>query len=320
MLWIKRNLFLAVGGLVAVLLLGGGVFFVLSGIQKNNEMTTKVEELKGALTSFYSSPEPFPSSNNIETAKKQTELLREAAAKSKKYFTPVPSERVTGLAFRTYRDGTLAELRNMLVAATSPQSAAALKTYAFSFQAQKDKAEFGAGTFPLIPEQMAEVKAICSILFGVRFQRLVNLRRARVSEDDIRLGGTDYHAVAIETNLAAQVVSNPYEITINCYTPELAQIMTAFSASPFGMTLKAIQVDPAEASTVAPTPGAIPQPPPNRPQMRPPGRPPPGQPPANPRPPMAAAGKKQGTDRPVVMLDERPLRVTMLLYVIRPLK
>ena len=38
MLWIKRNLFLAIGGLVALALLGGGAFSDFSARARNSEL------------------------------------------------------------------------------------------------------------------------------------------------------------------------------------------------------------------------------------------------------------------------------------------
>src|SRR6185295_8625882 len=98
------------------LLLGLGIWITISGIQEINDLNDKVNAARGALTTLYTSSEPFPSINNIETAKKETEKLKEAGAKSKKYFSAVPFEKVTGLAFRTYRDNTIDELRKLAAA------------------------------------------------------------------------------------------------------------------------------------------------------------------------------------------------------------
>ena len=41
MLWIKRNLFLAVGGLVALLLLGLGLWILIGGMKENEELPSQ---------------------------------------------------------------------------------------------------------------------------------------------------------------------------------------------------------------------------------------------------------------------------------------
>jgi hypothetical protein len=326
MLWFKRNLFLAVGGLVALALLGYGVWILISGIQRNSELEGQVEETKTRLNNLYNSPEPFPSSNNIDTAKKEAEKLRDAAAKSKKYFGRVPVEKVTGLSFRTYRDNTIDELRRMAAAAPAELPN---KAYAFSFTVQKEKAEFSPSTYPMVPEQMAEVKAICSLLFDARVSRLGNLRRAKVSDEDIRAGGTDYNNLLIETNTLAQVVTSPYEITFHSYSSDLAQVMTAFRKSPFGLVVKAVQVEPEEGMK-ADAPGSPPPQPestPRLPTARQPRQVPPnptvqGRPPLQPPPnPLPYPGaRRAAADRPTILLNEKRLKVTVLLYVVKPLK
>ena len=70
MLWIKRNLFLAISGLVALALLAGGSFYVYSGLGRNNELSGELVELdvieivldviRGGITQSTASVEPYP--------------------------------------------------------------------------------------------------------------------------------------------------------------------------------------------------------------------------------------------------------------------
>lgn len=318
MLWIKRNLFLAVGGLIALLVLLGGLYYLWSGIQRNNELEEKVKEKQNKLNSYYNSPEPFPSRNNIDLAKAETERLLQAAAKSRKYFASVPVEKVTGVAFRIYRDTTLDGLRKDAVAADTklPNN-----NYAFSFLAQNGQTQFSPGTFPLIPEQMAEVKVICETLFKASATQIGNIRRARVSDEDAKTGGTDYLSLGMVTNVEAQVITSPYEITFYSFSGNLAQIMTAFAKAPYGVVLKAIQVEGEDASKLADAGGL----PPVQgmagvvPPRPPPGRAPGGVAPAA-APPRPVTGAAAGSRKAQTKLDEKPFKVTMLLYVVKPLK
>ena len=244
--------------------------------------------------------------------------MRQAAARSRKYFAPLPVEKVTGVAFSRFRDSTLADLRKAAVAADTklPNN-----NYAFSFLAQNGQTQFTPGTFPLIPEQMAEVKAICETLFKASAKQIGNIRRARVSDEDARTGGTDYLLLGIVTNTEAQVITAPYEFTFYSFSGNLAQIMTALAKAPYGVVLKAIQVEGEDASKGVDAggppgqggpSGIPPRPPPPKP-----GRPlPPGTQPLRP-PPGGAPG---GSRRTQTILDEKPFKVTLLLYVVKPLK
>ena len=320
MLWIKRNLFLAVGGLVALLLLGGGIFYFLSAERRKKSIVEEFEANKAELDRLQAQ-KPYPSPDNIKHAKDEAEKLRAAAGQLHRFFTPVPAEKVTGVAFLSYRDNTLAELQRM---ADQAKTTLPGRNYSFSFETQKPKTSFRDGTFPAIPEQMAEVKALCRVLFDAHVDPLVNIRRARVSKDDEESNAaSDYLALRIETNAATGTVTSPYEMTFGCLSSDLASVLQGLSASTHGFIVKAIHVEPA-ALAAANAPGAV-QPQPaggNPPPPRPRG--PPGQAPGAARvaPPAAAApmAKPGAGDRPILLLKESRLKVTLLIYVIKTVK
>jgi hypothetical protein len=324
MLWIKRNLFLAVGGLVALLLLGGGVFYFLSAEQRKKSIMEEFEANKAELGRLQAQ-KPYPSPENIKRVKDETEKLRAAAGQLHRFFSPVPAEKVTGVAFRAYRDNTLAELQRM---AEQAKTTLPGRNYAFSFETQKPKTDFKDGTFPAIPEQMAEVKALCRVLFDAHVDPLVNIRRARVSRDDEESSAaSDYLALRIETNAATGTVTSPYEMTFGCLSSDLALVLQGLGATPHGFIVKAIHVEPV-AQVAANAPGVNP-PGPNPPLPGPTRSPrpvPPGQPPPAAKLPLPAAvapppmAKPGAGDRPIVLLKESRLKVTLLIYVIKTTK
>jgi len=325
MLWIKRNLFLAVGGFVALLLLGGGIFAFISARQRNASIEEQLEANKSELDRLQKQ-KPYPSQANVDLAKKETEKLRGAINQLHRFFTPVPAEKVTGVAFRAFRDNTLAEMHRM---ADQAKTALPSRTYAFSFETQKPKTDFKDGTFPAIPEQMVEVKALSKILFDARVDPLINLRRARVSrDDDESSAASDYLALKVETNAATGTVRSPYEVTFGCLSSELSSVLQGLAESPHGFLVKAIHVEPmAETGAGAgPNPGS----PSSGPNTPPPGGPirqrPPGgpnqPPPANRPPPTVTPAVQRGgaADKPILLLKERRLKVTLLIYAIKAVK
>lgn len=165
MLWFKRNLLLAVTGLVAIALLVGGGLYVSSGLGKNKQLSDEVEGTRTRLNNIYNSPDPFPHATNISAAKAEAAKLNAAVARTKKHFTAVSAEKVDVRAFRLLRDKTIDELRDL---ATQSKTRLPSASYAFSFETQKLRTDFGPGTFPVVPEQMMEVKALCAILFRDR--------------------------------------------------------------------------------------------------------------------------------------------------------
>ena len=315
MLWIKRNLFLAVGGLIAILLLAGGVYYFISAQQRNRSIEEELEANKSDLNRLQGQ-NPYPSAQNIEIAKKEAEKLRAAVGQLHRYFSPVPAEKVSGIEFRRYLDRTLAELQ---ASARGAKTILPSPGYAFSFETQKPKTSFGDGTFPAVPEQIAEVRALMQVMFDAHVTPLINVRRARVSKDDeISTAASDYLSLKVQTNSTTGTVNSPYEVTFGCLSSELAAVLEGLASSKHGFVVKAINVEPAaEMPTNAPA-GFIGAPgnPPSR------GAPPRQAPSGRPQPAVGTpnAASRAGTDRPVILLNERRLKVTLLIYVIKAVK
>jgi len=320
MLWIKRNLFLAAGGLVALLLLGGGIFYFLREEGRKKSIVAEWEANKSELDRLQKQ-KPYPSQDNIKRAKEESDKLRAAASQLHRFFTPVPATNVTGVAFRAYRDNTLAELQRM---AEQAKTTLPGRDYAFSFETQKRKTDFKDRTFPAIPEQMAEVRTLCRVLFDAHVDPLVNIRRARVSQDDDESGAaSDYLTLDVETNAETATVSSPYELTFGCLSSDLALVLQGLAASPHGFIVKAIHVEPmvqaaANAPGVIPPGGANPALPPVNPNVPRP-RVIPGQPVGRLPAPVAAAtpaaARPGAADRPMILLlKESRLKVTLLIY------
>ncbi|HXJ58681.1 MAG TPA: Amuc_1100 family pilus-like protein [Verrucomicrobiae bacterium] len=322
MLWIKRNLFLTIGGVVALGLLGVGIYFLLAAKARGSALQEEINQSKATLDGFRGAP-VYPSATNIAIAKAETEKLKGVLTDMKRFFTPVKAENVTGLAFRSWRDNTLADMRNQAKQArtTLPNT-----QYAFSFEAQKNKVDFLEGTFPAIPQQLAEVKAFSQILFEAHVDPLINIRRARVSLDDNASPvATDYLAQKIETNAVSGMVTSPYEFTFHCLSSELAAVLEGLIKSPHGLVVKALHIEPAEAAGPG-GPNINLPPPPQPPDRNNPNRIR-GVPPAAPVAPKPAApgaafpgAKPAGTGGSVVLLKERRLKVTMLVHVIKATK
>ncbi|MEY2410559.1 MAG: hypothetical protein QOF48_3229 [Verrucomicrobiota bacterium] len=323
MLWIKRNLFLTVSAIVALALLGGGGYYVYAALASNAELDAEVQSTRTELNGLYAL-DVFPHATNIAAAKAETAKLRAEVASAHKLFMPVPGEKVDARGFSRLRDNTLDELRNVALKGGVRLPA---DPYAFSFQTQKSKTEFAPDTFPLVPEQMTEIKALCMILFEARINQIGNIRRARVSRDDrTSVNSSDYLSPILNNELiaGAEAASHPYEFTFFCFTSELAAVLNSLERSPQGFVTKAMMVEPDPSAPGAPAGTGIgtSQPPP------PHFQPPPGRNPNLPRLPLPRPGvpvapgvaRPPANDKPLYVLKEKRLKVTMLVYAIKPAK
>ena len=101
------------------------------------------------------------------------------------------------------------------------------QTYSFSFAAQRESLAYAPGSLEPLSVQLAEVKAICAVLFQAKVNSLDNIRRERVSEDDLKGPQTDYLPEKSVTNELA--VLSPYEVTFRCFSSELAAVLAGFA-------------------------------------------------------------------------------------------
>jgi len=308
MLWIKRNLFLVVFGTVAVALLGVGSYYVYSAIQKNAAVEGEVGQKKSDLERLYSL-DPFPNRTNIDNAKREKQRVQDVIGQAQKLFAPVPYEKVTGLAFKTRFDETVAELHKLADQAgvKLPPSKPTMP-YPFSFDHQQNKVTFAAGSFPTLAEQLAEIRALCLALFDARINTLIGVKRAPTADDPA--GGGVYLGARRHTNAESGVAVSPYELTFQCFSAELGAAIDNLTKSTNGFIIKTITVEPiaptGNAPGLAPAPVLNPRQPPNAP-------PPPGQ---NPRlPPPGPSAQTLQT-----VINEAQRKVTLLVDVVKTIK
>lgn len=295
MAWIKRNLLLVVGSVLAAGLLGFGLFYFWTNRQKNKEIETQLEENKNTLKGLIDD-DPYPSRTNITRAKEELERVKVAIEGAKLFFQPVPFDPVTGQAFKSLLDQTLFDLHGKAAAASVGLPGEG-RGYAFTFAHQKTQLQFPPEAFPALPQQLAEIQAICETLFDAKINKLVALRRSRLYSEE-PVSQVDHHELKPRVDETMGMASNPYEVVFHAFTPELAATLQSFYTSTNGMIVKGITVEPAPSAEPDPN---QPRPPVAQPRVVRPGTP-------------GAVKPQEGVK---TVLNEKLLKITMLLDVVR---
>lgn len=305
--WIKRNLLFVIGGVVALVLMGLAGFYLYVGMGKNDAAFTKLNEEYQAMSAL-NTQNPHPGDekvNNIAAAREQDQAVRafitNKASSVFKPIAPIPdSPNVDNSMLATAIRRTIDQMRKE----AASRGVLLATNYYFSFTAEGNRIMFDkAGLMPLAV-QLGEVKAICDVLFTARVNTIDSIRREKVSVHDIEAQqSTDYLDRGTVTNDVALV--SPYEVSLRCFSSEIAALLSGFANSPNGLIVRAINVEPAAAGFDML--GGAPNP------MRPEGeyyRPPvPGVPPT-----AAAPSVKGGLP---TLLDEKQLKVTLLIEVVK---
>jgi hypothetical protein len=360
--WIKRNLYFVIGSVAALAVMGLAGWYLYSKWSLNNEIVTKLDEQYAELDRL-NKLNPHPGEpgkiDNIEEAKNQQKQLRAVVRNTQPHFqriAPIPDvPKLSDPDFSRALSRTIDQMQKDAanVSVTLPPKSATGSAYSFSFEAQKSKVSFAAGSLTALAVQLGEVKAISEILFQAKINSLDSLRRESVSADDAASpqAQTDYTARRSVTNELA--VLSPYDITFRCFSSELAAVLAGFGSSPYGLIVKTLVVEPttttaeegAQPVVMQPTVVApiqpVPQPNPyasaaadraamerrygpmrgsggeggpGRGYPQPGGYPNPYTPPATPAPVAPTTTSRSGLS---TVLDEKQLKVTITLDVVK---
>lgn len=328
MSWIKRNIFLLVGGLVALGLLGYAGYYSYTEKTRVEEVTgllnEKTTELKRLTTR-----DPHPNQGNIDLAKQEQVRENALIEKVRRFFTPVATfTNLDSATFKNYLETTIFQLdREAKDAGVElPQK------FDYTFGPQRKKVDFTPDTLIPLASRLAEIQVLCDVLYDARVHSIVSLRRVPVAKDDD--SANDYLlGKKPATNSVTGAVSSPYEVVFQGFTSELAGVLNGFSRSPHCFIVKNVDVQTNSAS--ATTPGD------SVPIYYNPGTTAPGRqispqdmmrmryglgmrnrygggPQAAPAAPVVAAPVTAAPTRrgPETILDERPLKITMYIEAV----
>ncbi len=246
MQWIKRNLFLVVGGVVALALLGIAGFYLYTKIQQDQGVT---EELNAATQKLeaLAKRDPYPNPENISAAKDEGKRLQNFLTEVEKHFEPAPLPQELGnMQFRTYLDNT----RALLLVDAQRAGVEVPTNYWFTFAAQKGAMTFTPSTLPPLATQLADIRTVCGVLFDAKVNSLVWLKRSPIDKLDDATGGQDYLNAKPVTN--SWSVTMPYEVAFQGFSSELAAVLEGLAKLPQCFMVTNIVVEPA-ATASSPT-------------------------------------------------------------------
>lgn len=248
--WIKRNLFFAIGGIVALLLLGAAGYYDYASWSHNAEAFDKLNEIYGTLKTL-NDQKPAPGNSkidNIKAAKEQDAVVRDWINQAEtKYFTPIAPVPTNAVVSSEDFASALRRMIDQLQHEADTASVVLPSKYSFSFEAQRYIVKFAPDSLQSLAVQLGEVKAISEVLFASRVNSIDGIQRARVSDDDLTGPQSDYvNDVSVTNNLA---VITPYVVTFRGFSAELASVLNGFATSPHVFIVKGINVQPAGEAT-----------------------------------------------------------------------
>jgi hypothetical protein len=246
--WLKRNLLLVAGGVVALGLLGFAGYFLYAKIQLEQEVTEKLRTQTTELEDL-TKQKPHPGNekvNNIKSAEDQEKELQRFLAEARRAFVlPDYPKALDSGQFKLLLDNTVDELQR----AAEKVKVKLPAQYLFTFAAQKPLMAFEAETIEPLSMMLTDIKTICHVIFDAKVLTLDGIRRVAVATQDTPSpsgGPADYWNKKPTTNDLA--ITTPYEFTFHCFTPELSAVLEGLYGCPQCFIVKNVVVDTAPSS------------------------------------------------------------------------
>lgn len=304
MRWIKRNLFLLIGIIIAVGLMAGAVVYLLSRVKADQKATkdlsSKVNDLVGLKQSA-----PYPEQSNLDIANAEALRLVQYITNVQASVTYPEIPKMTSQEFSSYLLTTISELQK-----GAEQAGVQLPSsrYGFSYEPLRELVNFDAASIEPLARQLTETKLICSALYESRVHKLESFKRVRVSVLDPGQGPQYLDKAVNPAAYNGIATVTPYELTFVGFATELASVLEKLQHSKVFFAVKVVSLD-----TIKTGPASAPPPPPPTASTNAAG-------PAT-SPAAAAKSKAKATEsvpaKEEKYLYEQPLRIQLFVEAIR---
>ncbi len=292
MRWIKRNILLLLGMIVALGLMAGAIVYLTTRIQADVKASKNLKAAQTQLITLMQSA-PFPDQANLDLAMRETQRLTQFMTNVQAHVAYPEVPKLTSQQFSSYLLTTVADLQK---AAEQAGVQLPAPRYGFSFEPLREQVNFDVASIEPLTRQLLEVGNLCTNLFDSRIHKLESLKRVRVSTLDPGQGPQYLDKAVNPTAYNNLATVTPYEVVFTGFSTELAGVLERLQRSSIFYSVKIVNMETIKVP-VAPAP-------------------------AEPQPAAAATrGKAAASDatpaRDELYLFEQPLRIQLFVEVVR---
>jgi len=347
MLWIKRNLLIVIGGAISLCLLGGAGYYTYNSFYDNDDQDVAVEQLRTELQSLTTGL--HPNEANIEVVRSNTVLANLFMDNAEKMLNAEPPRSMNAATFSI----ELIKALDRLKRDATNHSVELPPRFDFTFGEIKQQPRIFPYAVEPLNGQLADISSLCSVLYRAKVRAIDSLHRvpAYLGEPPSADLIMDLAVRTNEVSTNLNLVITPYRVTFRGFAGELTAVLNGLARTKDFIVIRQIDLDvagnalasapamdpmmmqpgmqPGMQPLGAPVPGGLNPgptfglPPPVAPPMAPPMTPGPAiQPrpvlPVRPAQPGAVPPPAKSTLTP--LLDEKPLRVTLVLDFIKAMR
>ncbi len=279
--WIKQNVGLVVGCVIALVLMCVAVWYMMSQIEKDREITAQLDSQRQLVRSLYTR-DPHPGTDkvdNIGAVKKEQERVQEMVLGPMESYFPgfeIPTD-LSISSFKEILENTVSELQRDARYTGISLPSTDQGSYGFSFDDIRPRIDLEVDALRPLTFQLFQVREICEVLFESKIHGINAIKRIAVSDNDAASAGTSTLGVTttgISTTSTASSTENyiedvatqdpninaimmPYQISFQCFSSELARVMDGFNQSQHYFRIKWLAVEQGESSSLSTMAGGM---------------------------------------------------------------
>ena len=263
--WIKQNVGLVVGGVIALILMGVAAWYMMSQIDLEKTVTAELEQQRQLVQSLYNR-DPHPGTakvDNIGAVQKEQERVQEMVLSPLESFFPgftIP-EALSISQFKEILENTLSDLQRQARYTGIKLPSVDQGSYGFSFDDVRPRIDLEQAALRPLTFQLFEVREICKVLFESKIHAINAIKRLPVSDNDGPSAGAGIGITATTTttstssggenyieDVATQdpninAIMIPFQISFQCFSSELARVMEGFNHSSHYFRIKWMAVE-----------------------------------------------------------------------------
>jgi len=343
MLWIKRNLLIVIGGAISLCLLGGAGYYTYNSFYDNDDQDVAVEQLRTELQSLTTGL--HPNEANIEVVRSNTVLANLFMDNAEKMLNAEPPRSMNAATFSI----ELIKALDRLKRDATNHSVELPPRFDFTFGEIKQQPRIFPYAVEPLNGQLADISSLCSVLYRAKVRAIDSLHRvpAYLGEPPSADLIMDLAVRTNEVSTNLNLVITPYRVTFRGFAGELTAVLNGLARTKDFIVIRQIDLDVAgNALASAPAMDPMTMQPGMQPGMQPLGAPVPGGlnpgptfglpppvappmtpgPAIQPRPVLPVRPAQPGAVPPPAkstltpLLDEKPLRVTLVLDFIKAMR
>ena len=277
--WIKQNVGLVVGCVIALVLMCVAGWYMMAQIEKDRGITTELDSQRQLVKSLYTR-DPHPGTakvDNIGAVKKEQERVQEKVLGPMEAQFPgfeIPAK-LSISSFKEILENTVSELQRDAKYTGISLPSTDQGNYGFSFDDIRPRIYLEADALRPLTFQLYQIRELCAVLFESKIHGINAIKRLPVSDNDTASSGGGGFGITGTTptgtststenyieDVATQdpninAIMMPYQISFQCFSSELARVISGFNQSSHFFRIKWLAVEQGESNSMSSRGGSM---------------------------------------------------------------